>query len=403
MQKSYVAIELESLAVAWVMEKFHHFLYGNEFTLETNQNPLEAMLSKSLNQATPGLHRILIRTFPYHFKIRYIPGATNHIADCLSRLGVQKDFISLPKLHVNQITSQLQARSNSLHNIQLGTPADDNLAILKHIIQQGWSKTIKEVLKEIQKYWTFCEELTIEDGLILKGMRIVIPDAKREEVLKQIHEGHLGFNKCQTRAKETVYWLGLNEQLEQLILNCQLSLKYSRSKDKVNPHTALGHEVPPVPWSKLATDIFHYESQPYLLIVNYTSRFPIVRKLKSMSAQHIAEHFKSIFSEYGWPDTLVSDNRLCYAAETFADLMKEYTVNHITSSPHYPQSNGLAEKFVQIVKNLFYKARDEGTDIYKTLMIYCNNPLTSTSMSPMQMLQQRSARLQLPMSNAARR
>ena len=63
-----------------------------------------------------------------------------------------------------------------------------------------------------------------------------------------------------------------------------------------------------------------------------------------MSAQHITEHFKSIFSEYGWPDTVVSDNGPCYAAETFTNLMKEYAVNHITSSPHYPQSNGLAEK-----------------------------------------------------------
>ena len=117
MQKGYVAIELELLAVAWVMEKFHHFLYGNEFTLETDQKPLEAILSKSLNQATPRLQRILIRTFPYNFKIRYIPGATNHVADYLSRLGVQKDSISLPKLHVNQITSQLKARNDSLHNI----------------------------------------------------------------------------------------------------------------------------------------------------------------------------------------------------------------------------------------------------------------------------------------------
>ena len=144
------------------------------------------------------------------------------------------------------------------------------------------------------------------------------------------------------RAKETVYWLGINEQLEQLILNCQLCLKYSTSKEKNMPHTALGHEVPPVPWSKVATDIFHYESQPYLLVVDYTSIFPIVRKLKSMSAQHIADHFKSIFSEYGWPDILVSDNGLCYVAETFTNLIKEYAVNHITSSSHYPQSNVLA-------------------------------------------------------------
>ena len=112
-----------------------------------------------------------------------------------------------------------------------------------------------------------------------------------------------------------------------------------------------------------------------------------------MSAQHIVEHFRLIFSEYGWPDTIVSDNGPCYIAETFTNLMKEYAVNHITSSPHYPQSNGLVEKFVQIVKNLFHKVKDEGTDIHKSLMIYCNTPLASTSKSPMQMLQQRSARL----------
>ena len=256
-QKGYVAIELESLVVAWAMEKFHHFLYGNEFIFETDQKPLEAILSKSVNQATPRLQRILIRTFPYHFKVRYIPGLTNHVADCLSRLGFQKDSISLPKLHVNQITSQLKARSDSLHNIQLATQVDDKLAILKHIIQQGWLKTIKEVPIEVQKYWTFCEELTIEDGLILKGTGIIIPDKKREEIPKLMHEGHLGLNKCKMRAKETVYWPGINEQLEHLILNCQLCLKYSRLKDKNMSHTALDHKVPPVPWSKVATYIFH--------------------------------------------------------------------------------------------------------------------------------------------------
>ena len=198
--------------------------------------------------------------------------------------------------------------------------------ILKHIIQQDWPKTIKEILTEVQKYWTFHEELTIEDGWILKGTRIIIPDKKREEILKLIHKGYLGLNKCKMRAKETVYWLGINKQLEQLILNCQLCLKYSRSKNKDMPHTALGHEVPPVPWSKVAMDIFHYESQSYLFIVNYTSRFPIVRKLKSMSAQHVAKHFKSIFSEYGWQDTLVGDNGPCYVAKTFTNLMKEYAV-----------------------------------------------------------------------------
>ena len=72
MQQGYVAIENESLAVAWIMEKFYHFLYGSHFILETDQKPLEAILSKSLNQATPRLQRILNRTFPYNFAVHYI-------------------------------------------------------------------------------------------------------------------------------------------------------------------------------------------------------------------------------------------------------------------------------------------------------------------------------------------
>ena len=118
--RGYVVIELKSLVVAWVMEKFHHFLYASHFILETDQKPLEVILSKSINQATPRLQRILIRTFPYYFTIRYIPGLTNQLADCLLRLGGQKDTIKLPKLHLYQITNQVSARGDSLKPVEAG-------------------------------------------------------------------------------------------------------------------------------------------------------------------------------------------------------------------------------------------------------------------------------------------
>ena len=82
--------------------------------------------------------------------------------------------------------------------------------------------------------------------------------------------------------------------------------------------------------------------------------------------------------------------------------MTDYSVNHITSPPHYPQSNGLAEKYVQIVNKLFYKAQEESTDFYKSLMIYRHTPLSNKLQSPMQILQMQTARTQLPMSNAER-
>ena len=272
-QRGYVAIEIESLAVAWAMEKFHHFLYASHFILETDQKPLEAILSKSLNLATPRLQRILIRTFPYNFTVQYIPGVTNQLADCLSWMGNQKDTIKLLKLQVYQITQQLPASTDSLHQLRLSIQADDELALLKHTIMQGWHTSIKQVPPELQPFWTFREELTVDDGLILKGTRIVIPNKQCKAILKLLHKGHLGLNKCKLRATESVYWSGLNDQLEDLVLNCELCLKYSTAKCKLEPSLLLGQEVPLYIWTKLATDIFHFEGASYLLIVDYTSRY----------------------------------------------------------------------------------------------------------------------------------
>ena len=271
-QQGYVAIELESIAVAWAMEKSHHFLYGNHFMLETDQKPLETILARSLNHTTPRLQRILIRTFPYNFTVCYLPGLKNQLADYLSRVEGLQDSIKLPKLSIYQITSQLNARSDSLQQLHEASQADDTLAILRYTIQKGWPSTIKELPSKIQPYWTFREELTIEDGLILKGTRIVVPSMKQAEILKLIHEGHLGLTKCKLRAKETVNWPGLNDQLEKLVLNCQLCLKYSQSKCKQTPRMSLGQEIPAFPWTKIATDIFHFEGDSYLLLVDYTSR-----------------------------------------------------------------------------------------------------------------------------------
>ena len=165
---------------------------------------------------------------------------------------------------------------------------------------------------------------------------------------------------------------------------------------------SLGQEIPAFTWIKLATDIFHFEGDSYLQLVEYTSRYPVIHKLTSMTTQNVIGHLKVIFSEHGWLDIIVSDNDPCYTAEAFTKTMQEYNVNRNTSSPHYPQSNGLVEKFVQTVKSLFYKAREEGMDLYKALMIYWNTPLTSNMQSLMQILQNGTARLQLPMSNSAR-
>ena len=112
---------------------------------------------------------------------------------------------------------------------------------------------------------------------------MAIPDKKCESVLELIYEGHLGLNKC-----KTVYWPGINDQLEKLILKCKPCLKYSQSRCTQKPTMPLGQEIPLHPWTKLATDLFCFEGTSYLLIMHYTSRFLVVYKLSSMTGQHVA-------------------------------------------------------------------------------------------------------------------
>ena len=149
------------------------------------------------------------------------------------------------------------------------------------------------------------------------------------------------------------------EHLKELVTNCRVCLKYSQAncKDSKSIGPPLGQEIPTRPWVKLATDIFTFNNQNYLLIVDYMSRFPVIRHLSNMTAKMVAEHMNAIFSELGIPKTLVSDNRPCYTGDQFKKTMSHLGIMHITTSPHHHQSNRLAEGYVRIIKNLLSKAK----------------------------------------------
>ena len=148
--------------------------------------------------------------------------------------------------------------------------------------------TIREDPTEIQPFWTFQEGITVEEGIVLKGTFIVIPSKKCQSILHLMHEGHLGLAKFMLRAKDTVYWPGFNEDLEKLILTCELGLNYFHSKHEQKPSSSLGQEIPVHPWTKHATDIFHFEGSLHLLFIDYTSRFLVVCNLSSMTGQHVS-------------------------------------------------------------------------------------------------------------------
>ena len=127
----------------------------------------------------------------------------------------------------------------------------------------------------MQPYWTFREELTVENGLLLKSTQIIIPRVMRSRFLNKLYTGHLGITKCTELAKQTMYWPGISSDIEQFMATCKPCLKYAASnKNCPEKKNQLGQEIPVTLWTKLGTDIFTLDGVNYLLIVNYTSKFP---------------------------------------------------------------------------------------------------------------------------------
>ena len=99
------------------------------------------------------------------------------------------------------------------------------------------------------------------------------------------------------------------------------------------------------------------------LIVDYYSRFPVLCKLANTTARVLIQEMKAVFTELGVPSVVVSDGGPQYTSVEFKDFMKQWQIKHSVSSPRHPQSNGMAEIYVQTMKASLIKTMEEGEDI----------------------------------------
>ena len=146
------------------------------------------------------------------------------------------------------------------------------------------------------------------------------------------------------------------------------------------------NEIPPHAWHTLGTDFFYWKHFDFLVLGDYFSKFLIVRKLPSSTSSAVCKEISNIFTEFSKPYTVRSDNGPCYASKEFKELMEHFQVQYVTSSPHFPQSNGFAEAMVKIAK----KPMDHSTLKRKPwnfgLMEYRCTPLTGKIPSPLEFL-----------------
>ena len=198
--------------------------------------------------------------------------------------------------------------------------------------------------------------------------------------------------RSKLRARELVFWPGMSKQIEDVVSNCTTcqQLRLSHPKEPMIPH-----EIPQYPWQIVASDLFEWNGGSYVLVVDYYSRYWEVAVLHSTTSTAVINKLRQIFARHGIPETVKSDNGPQYSSAEFDTFAANWKFSHVTSSPKYPQSNGLAEKTVQTAKRMLEKAKRDRRDPYLALLEQRNTPVASYK-SPAQLSMGRHLRSLLP-------
>ena len=220
-------------------------------------------------------------------------------------------------MFVDAVVQSLPASDAQLERTKREKEQDD---ICKQIIvycRDGWTEK-HELTGAIRPYYPVKTEIAVANGLLLRGSRLIIPASMRLEILDKIHTGHQGINKCRERARQSVWWLGLSRQLEELVKNCITCVKAQKQRAQPLVTTTF----PELPWQKVATDLFEWRKENYVLIIDYYSQFIEIAQLKRTTAEEVIQHTKSIFARHGIPESVILDNGPQYSADAYKQFAK---------------------------------------------------------------------------------
>lgn len=398
-QKAYAQIEKEMLAIVFGCKRFHQYIVGRHVFVESDHRPLENIFKKPLNEIPLRLQRMMLQLQNYDIEVQYKPGKELYLADALSRNFINNlDYIQDREIeaHVGLVLTALDIPTDKIKTYQSETNKDETLKLLKTYILEGWPNNKTEVHDFVKPYYNHKHELFIINNLIFKNNRLVIPQQMRREFLKRIHYNHLGMDKCKNRARESIFWPGLSNDIENTVSNCETCLKYTRANIR---QPMLVRDIPNRPWSVLGSDTFYFRGNNYVIVVDYFSKFVEIAHLRDMTTTSLIIKLKMIFSRHGIPDLLYTDNGTNYCSEQFKKFSSDWNFKHKTSSPYHQQSNGLAERNIQTIKKLLKKAYDDNKDPYLALLEFRTTPINKNLPSPAELLYNRKINGLLPNFN----
>uniref|UniRef100_A0A8C6PAY8 Gypsy retrotransposon integrase-like protein 1 n=1 Tax=Nothobranchius furzeri TaxID=105023 RepID=A0A8C6PAY8_NOTFU len=239
-EQTYAQVEKEALGRTWTCERFRNFLIGKHFQLETDHKPLLSLLgSQALKALPPRIQRFKMRLMRFSYSMSRVAGKCLWTADTLSRAPLERsetradrELFEDTNIYIDMVIENLPVSTAYLEELRDQLQRDSVCAHVMQLCAEGWPThgTNEPALR------LYCSEqafLTAQDGLLLRGQRL-IPATMRNDVLTKLHEGHQGVVKCRERARQSVWWPGLSQQLNEFVLKCRTCCQERQGAAVVN-------------------------------------------------------------------------------------------------------------------------------------------------------------------------
>ena len=425
-ERKYSQIEKEALGIVWAVKRFHRYVYARNFELQTDHKPLELIYHPHKSIPEMGANRIqrwALTLSHYTYTIKFRPTKKHANADFCSRfplretsdetgLGEKEDDDVCTMFSLYEEDEKPLLDSNLIAKYSKKDPA---LAKAIYSTLEGWSEielSSKHAVytpdregkrqcaaynsrsengrpeessdTEFMAYYTRRNELSVESGCLIWGNRVVIPRDLRAEMLKLIHATHMGASAMKSMARNHVWWPKLDNELERVAKICESCQLNQRMPNKSVPHP---WKPSTEPWERCHLDFAgpFMGSMWLLLVDSYSKWIEVVDMKSSTTSRSTIRELRKLFSRFGIPKTLVSDNGTQLTSAEFESFCLKNGINHIKIPAYHPASNGQAESIVGKFKLAMKKMsseKDMGLSLANWLLNYHNTPHSTTNVEP---------------------
>lgn len=354
-------------------------MFGRTFELITDHKALETIFAPT-SKPCARIERWVLRLQSYKFKVIYKPGK-NNIADPLSRLvtteSPQPCFDYGTEEYVNHIAMLAAPVAIKMCEISKASELDETIQAVKIGLNTSvWAE--KAMPFKISE-----TELCFAGNILLRGNRIVMPEALRERTIELAHGGHPGMTKMKQRLRAKVWWPKIDTDAENCVKKCHGCTMVSAPSA---PEPLIRTELPSKPWQYIAIDYMGPlpSGHNLLVVVDYYSRFIEVEIFgKTIDSCETIKCLRQIFARFGFPETMKADNARQFTSDEFLSYCRENNIARGETIPYWPQQNGEVERQNRsILKRLIISQnenRDWKRDLQEYLHMYRATPHSTTA------------------------